>query len=172
MGWLDYYRLYEIYGDDLSVAPMRELDIAKARNPNDWQSAWKLAKKKWQEHKEQQHEFPQPRWDEGCVKCGGFEGEPCEPPMPSATPDERQLAYVTPKIEQLKAEGYKVTMFTPYHVRINDELEVYMGKRGCCYKPVGQNRKPRDCQGLLHIVHNWFGQKGKGIAAASFRTQQ
>lgn len=26
------------------------------------------------------HEFPNPHWDEGCIKCGGFEGEPCEPP--------------------------------------------------------------------------------------------
>ena len=31
----------------------------------------------------EQHEFPNPRWDEGCMKCGGFEGEPCEPPAPS-----------------------------------------------------------------------------------------
>lgn len=28
----------------------------------------------------QKHEFPDPHWDEGCVKCGGFDGEPCEPP--------------------------------------------------------------------------------------------
>lgn len=26
------------------------------------------------------HEFPDPHWDEACVKCGGFDGEPCEPP--------------------------------------------------------------------------------------------
>lgn len=30
--------------------------------------------------KKQQHTFPQPHYDEGCVKCGGFRGEPYEPP--------------------------------------------------------------------------------------------
>lgn len=29
------------------------------------------------------HTFPDPHWDEGCTKCGGFEGEPCEPPVKS-----------------------------------------------------------------------------------------
>jgi len=28
----------------------------------------------------EQHEFPKPHHDEGCMKCGGFAGEPCEPP--------------------------------------------------------------------------------------------
>jgi len=26
-----------------------------------------------------QHELPKPHHDEGCMKCGGFAGEPCEP---------------------------------------------------------------------------------------------
>ncbi|MCA9313797.1 hypothetical protein KDA08_05815, partial [Candidatus Saccharibacteria bacterium] len=28
----------------------------------------------------EQHVFPEPHFDEGCTKCGGFDGEPCEPP--------------------------------------------------------------------------------------------
>lgn len=138
MGWLDYYRLYEKYGDDLSFATMAELDFAKRANPNDWQSAWQLAKKKWQEHN-------------------------------ALKKFESYMAYIMPKVNQLRDEGYDVEMLTPHHFRINGELEVYCGYGKCKYKPVGKNRKPRECQGLLHIVHNWFGGKGKGIAAASFK---
>lgn len=27
------------------------------------------------------HQFPSSHHDEGCTKCGGFDGEPCEPPQ-------------------------------------------------------------------------------------------
>lgn len=28
----------------------------------------------------EEHQFPDPHFDEGCEKCGGFPGVPCEPP--------------------------------------------------------------------------------------------
>lgn len=50
----------------------------------------------------QKHEFPNPRWDEACIKCGGFEGEPCEPP----TGDGKKLyeKYCLTKEQELELE--------------------------------------------------------------------
>jgi hypothetical protein len=42
-------------------------------------------------HKEE-HQFPQPHFDEGCEKCGGFPDEPCEPPV---NPKEKKI--ISPK---------------------------------------------------------------------------
>lgn len=47
MGWIDYYRLMERYNGDLTNATMQELDAAKRANPNDWRSAWQLAREKY-----------------------------------------------------------------------------------------------------------------------------
>ncbi len=41
--------------------------------------------------KKQKHQFPSPHFDEGCIKCGGFEGEPCEPPVKTVFPSDKTL---------------------------------------------------------------------------------
>lgn len=49
MGWLDYYRLLEHHKGNLNNATKGELDAAARANPNDPESALKLAKQKFEE---------------------------------------------------------------------------------------------------------------------------
>jgi len=49
MGWLDYYRLLERHNGNLNNITKGEFDAAAKANPNDPDSAMKLAKEKYQE---------------------------------------------------------------------------------------------------------------------------
>ena len=50
MGWTQYYNLLEKYNGDLSKASKEEMQVAFSGNPNDPESARKLAERKWEEN--------------------------------------------------------------------------------------------------------------------------
>lgn len=51
MGWFAYYTLLKRYDGDLSKATESELKLAKAMNPNDSETAKRIAEEKYQQEK-------------------------------------------------------------------------------------------------------------------------
>jgi hypothetical protein len=47
MGWMDYYRLFELYDGDIRKASKAELNQAARYNPNDPATALRIAKRQW-----------------------------------------------------------------------------------------------------------------------------